>query len=70
MMRIRFSNQSPHCCFSFSIGLGHERLIFLNFDSKIRLGKIRSDHIPALFRQGVDELRKFFICIKDVLLVI
>ena len=70
MVRLRFLNQSPHCCFSFSIGSGYQRLIFLNFHSQIRLREIRSDYIPALLRQSADELRKFFYLHKDVLLAI
>ena len=60
MLRIRFPNEVPHHRFGFSIGLGHEGLIFLDFYSKVGFRKIWFDHVPTLFRQGADELSKFF----------
>ena len=60
MLRIRFPNEVPHHRFGFSIGLGHGGLIFLDFYSKVGFRKIWFDHVPTLFRQGADELSKFF----------
>src|SRR5438094_10270593 len=60
MLLIRFPNQVPHHRFGFSIGLGHGGLIFLDFYRKVGFRKIWFDHVPTLFRQGADELSKFF----------
>src|SRR5207247_11131477 len=60
MLRIRFPNEVPHHRFGFSIGLGHGGLIFLDFYSKVGFRKIWFDHVATLFRQGADELSKFF----------